>query len=164
MQPSGVEQVPLNRTSIRGKFPFRFVGKAAASPACERIGLKKAHVAYGRIEQRGKRMPASKSEDAPASAVRGVTFPIERRPPALFPHRFPALGKPKFGARVCGIGHKLQILPASHAAVCDPEGFQVDLVARSFVIKAKVQTVRRVDGITDFGQTVMEAVPPELRC
>jgi hypothetical protein len=162
MSPSGVEQVPVDRTSIRRKFPFRFVRKAAASPARERIGLKKAHVAYGRIKQRGKRMPTSKSEDAPASAVRGITFPIEWRPPPLFPHRFPAIGKPKLGARVCGIGHKLEILSAGHASVCDPKGFQVHLVARSFVIEAKVEAVCRIYGITDFSHTVMEAMPHEL--
>ncbi len=112
----------MNRASIRGKFPFRFVRKAAASPARERIGLKKAHVTYGRIKQRGKRMPTSKREDAPASAVRGITFPIEWRPPPLFPDRFPAFGKPKLGARVCVVSHKLQILTTRDAAVCDPEG------------------------------------------
>src|SRR5271157_5109228 len=121
----------MNRASIRGKFPFRFVRKAAASPARERIGLKKAHVAHWRIKQRGKRMPTSESEDAPASAVRGITFPIEWRPPPLFPHRFPALGKPKLGPRVCGIGYELQILSTCDAAVCDPKGFQVHLVAGS---------------------------------
>src|SRR5580704_4440274 len=124
MQPSGAEQVPLNRPSIRGEFPFRFVGKAAAFPARERIGFKKAHVAYGRIKQRGKRMPTSKREDTPGCAVRGITFPIEWRLPALFPYSFPALGKPQFGAGVSVVGHKLQILKTCGAAVCDPEGFQ----------------------------------------
>jgi hypothetical protein len=154
----------VNRTSTRRKFPFRLVRKAAASPACERIRFKKAHMANGRIKQRGKRMPTSKSEDAPARAVRGITFPIEWRPPLLFPHRFPALGKPKFGARVCGIGHKLQILSARHAPVCDLEGFEVHLVAGRFVVKAKIQAVRRVYGITNLNDAVIETVPPELRC
>jgi hypothetical protein len=79
MEPSAVVQVPLNRTSTRGKFPFPFGRKAAPSPARERIDLEKTHVAYGRIKQRGKRMPTWKGEDAPASAVRGITFPIARR-------------------------------------------------------------------------------------
>src|SRR5580698_6740533 len=104
-------------------------------------------------------MPTSKCEDAPASAVPGVTFPIEWRSPPLFLHRFPALGKPKLGARVCGIGHKLEIFPAGHAAVRNPEGFQVRLVAGSFVVKAKVQTVRRVYGIPNFNDTAIEAMP-----
>ena len=78
MQSPALEQVPVNRTSIRGKFPFRFVRKAAASPARERIGLKKAHVAYGRIQQGGKRMPTAKSEDAP---LYGIVFPILWRLP-----------------------------------------------------------------------------------
>src|SRR5580693_8291895 len=93
MQPSCVEQVALDRSSTRSKFPFRFVRKAASPPACERIGLKKAHMAYGRIEQRRERMPASKGEDSPAGAIRGITFPIQRRTPSLLSHCFPAFGK-----------------------------------------------------------------------
>src|SRR5579872_2154110 len=152
----------MNRTSICGKFPFRFGRKAAASPACECIGLKKAHVAYGRIKQRGKRMPASKGEDAPASAVRGITFPIEWRPPPLLPHRFPAFGKPRLGAPVCVIGHKLQIFTTRDTAVCDPKSFQVHLVAGSFVVKTKIQTIRQIYRITNFSHTVMEAMPHEV--
>src|SRR5271166_3228052 len=109
-------------------------------------------------------MPASKREDAPASAIHGITFPVEWRPPLLFLHRLPPLGKPKFRARVCCIGHKLQILPASHAAVCDPEGFQVHLVARSFVVKTKIQRVRRVYGIANFNDTAVETAPSDLQC
>src|SRR6202044_3847823 len=98
---------------------FRFVRKAAASPACECIGLKKAYVAHGRVKQGGKRMPPSKSEDAPASAVLGITFPIEWRLPPLLADRFPALGKPTLGAPVCVIGYELEILATRDAAVCD---------------------------------------------
>ena len=108
-------------------------------------------------------MPTSKGEDPPASAVRGITFPIEWRPPPLFPHRFPALGKPKLGARVSVVGHELQILTTRDAAVCDPKGFQVHLVAGSFVIEAKIEAVRRVYRITNFSHTVMEAMPLEAR-
>jgi len=162
MSPSGVEQVPVDRTSIRRKFPFRFVRKAAASPARERIGLKKAHVAYGRIKQRGKRMPASKGEDAPAGAVRGITLPIEWRPPSVVPRRFPALGKPKLRAPVCVIGYELEVLTTRDATVCNPKGFQVNPVARSFIIEAKVEAVPRIYRITNFGHTVMKAMPYEL--
>jgi uncharacterized membrane protein YphA (DoxX/SURF4 family) len=55
----------VDRTSIRGKFPFR-------------IGLKKADVAYGRIKQSEKRMPTSKAGDAPAGAglAPGLLTPV----------------------------------------------------------------------------------------
>src|SRR5579863_6891522 len=141
MQPSGVKQVPVNRTSIRGKFPFRFGWKSAASPPCERIGLKKAHVAYGRIKQCGKRMPSSKGEDAPASAVRSITLPIERRPPPLLFHCVPAFGKPELTAPVSVVGYKLEILTTRDGPVCDRKVLQVHLVARSFVVEAKVEAV-----------------------
>src|SRR5580658_3570308 len=77
MESAGVEQVPVNRTDSRDVFPFRFCRKAAASPACEGIGLKQTHVAYRCIEQCGNWMPTSQGEDAPAAAVRSVAFPIE---------------------------------------------------------------------------------------
>src|ERR1700733_15696855 len=109
-------------------------------------------------------MPTAKCEDAPASALRGITFPVKWRPPPLLPHCFPALGKPEFGARVCGGGHELQILSASHAPVCDPEGFEVHLVAGSFVVEAEVQTVGRVYAITDFNDIAAKTVPPDLQC
>src|SRR5580693_6003302 len=107
-------------------------------------------------------MPASKAEDLPASAVRGITFPIERRPPPLFPDRLPALGKPKLGTPVSIIGHKLQILMTRDATVCDPKGFHIDPVAGSFIVEAKIEAVRRIYRITNFGHTAMEVVPLKL--
>ena len=62
-------------------------------------------------------MPARQGEDAPASRITGITFPIEWRPPPLFPHSFPAIGKPKLGAPVCVVSYELQILTTRDAAV-----------------------------------------------
>src|SRR5262245_1353484 len=104
-------------------------------------------------------MPTTKSEDAPAGAISGVAFPIEWRAPSILLDCIPALRKPKLGAPVSVLGHKLQILTTRDGAVCDTEVFEIHLVTRRFVVEAKVETVCWVYGVPGFCHATMEAMP-----
>ena len=46
---------------------------------------------------------------------------------------------------------------------CDLKGSQVHLVARSLIVKAKVERVAGTRLIADFNQAAFEAIPTKLR-
>src|SRR5262245_29718886 len=162
MKPTGVEQVSLRGCLGRGAFPFRFRGQPTTSPARKCIALEETYVAHGRIKQQGKSVPAPQREHPPARSVIRITFPIQRRLPTRMLHDVPSLREPEFGACVHVIRHELKVLTAGHLSICHLEGFQVDPVAGSLVIEAKVQRVLNVKLVTDLSQATFHAVPAEL--
>jgi hypothetical protein len=108
-------------------------------------------------------MPPTQGEGAPSSFVRRIRFPVERRLPALLPHHVPALGKPKFGARVCAIRYEVEILTARDKTVCDLKRLQIDLVARGLIVEAEIERVRRVERITNLDESPVKAVPLQFK-
>ena len=158
MQPTRFKQISVKGFLPHHMFPFRFRWESATSPSSKRLGLEVTDVAHGRIKQRGKSVPAPQGEDPPASLIMSIPLPVERGHPRPLVRHLPAVREPESRARVSVIRHKLQILPARHIAVCDLKRSQVDLVTRSFIVKAEIERIAAIQSITNFNQ------PPSKLC
>src|ERR1700722_8652835 len=81
MQFSGVEQVSIKLRFTRDMLPLRFRWQATTSPTGKSISFEITYMAHRRIKRRGKALAALQGEDAPASLIMSIPFPVERRQP-----------------------------------------------------------------------------------